>query len=97
MTLDELTAQLPTAPPHSRLKTAADELYWCLEDRYRADGDSIIKGPNELVAFYSRPSPVEAAAIAEALEGVVAPVRRRRAAELLAEIEALIAAVRDQW
>ncbi len=91
-----VTLTIPPETPHSRLKTAADELYWCLEDRYRADGRDIIKGPNELVAFYSRPSAVEAAAIAEALEGAVAPVRRRRAAELLAEIEALISAVRDQ-
>ena len=83
--------------PHFELKSLCDELYWCLEDTYRADGDHVIKGPNEMVAFYCRPNEQEALEIAAALERAVAPVRERQAKELLTKINGLIAVIREQY
>lgn len=82
--------------PHWDLKQAADNLYWCLEDRYSYDGDNIIKGTNEVVSFYSQPNEEEGRNIAVSLDALVAPVRRRRARELLAKMEDLMAAVRSE-
>ena len=76
------------------LKQAADNLYWCLRERYTVRDGMIMKGGNELMNFYCRPDAEEARALAEAMETAVAPIRRRRSLELLDQIESLVVTIR---
>lgn len=71
-----------------RIRAAADDLMWCARERYVSDGDHVLKGGNELISLYVRPTAVEAAEIADGLEGVIAPIRAKRVRELIAGIRA---------
>jgi hypothetical protein len=67
----------------------ADDLRWCTRERYFADEGIILKGGNELVSLYSRPSADEAADVAAKLNDAIDPLRKRRVAELIAKLRAL--------
>ena len=77
-----------------RLECLADELTWNLSEQYIADGTEVLKGGNEIVSLYVRPSEGEAIALAEGMEELIGPIRRRHAVMLLDQIDALSAQIR---
>ena len=65
----------------------ADDLKWCVGERYTADGSDVIKGPYDLVSIYSMTTDDEAQIVAAGLEAVISPVRRKRVGDLIAQLK----------
>lgn len=82
--------------PQARLTKLADDLFWCLGERYVARDEMVLKNGNELVSFYVGLDETDAAKIASSIESVIGPVRRRRIGQLLDQIEATVAELRAE-
>lgn len=79
-----------------RLGELSDELKWNLSEQYIADREHVLKGGNEIVSLYVRQTPDEAAALADGMERLVGPLRRRKVLELLDNIDTLSAEIRAE-
>jgi len=71
------------------MKQAADDLYWCTRERYTADGIGVLKGGNELISLYTRPKNEDAVAVAEGLNALIGPMRKRRVEDLVDKLRAM--------
>lgn len=75
------------------IKKAADDLFWCTRERYFADGNMVLRGGNELVSLYSRPTAEDAVRIAAGLNATLDPIRKRRVVDILAKLRSAIDAL----
>lgn len=79
-----------------RFAEIADQLKWSLQEQYVADSDCVLKGGNEIVSFYVRPTAAEAEQLAKGLEALVGPLRRASVITLLDQLDALSAEIRQE-
>lgn len=85
---ERLTASMTIA---DEIKRVADDIYWCSRERYYVHHGDLLKGGNELVSLYARPTEVEAHEVARRMNEVIGPMRKKRTEELKLKLDDLLA------